>query len=101
MFWGGFITCLFVSLLFFLFSYLIWHKKQLTLIAGFDESSYKGNKDKLAKTTGIFTLLVGILTLILPLGLEFLGSYVGIIFTVIIVIGTFGFIIYINLMNKA
>ncbi len=100
MFWGGFITCLFVSLLLFFFGYLIWYKKNLSLIAGYDEHTYKGDKDKLAKSVGSFCMIIGVLTLILPIGLEFIGSFIGLIYTIIIIAGTIGLIIYINLINK-
>lgn len=101
MFWGGFITCLLVSLLLFLFGYLIAQKKQLSLIAGYDEKSYKGDKEKLAKSVGSFCMLIGVLTVLLPIGLEFIGSFIGIIYTIIVIAGTIGLIIYINLINRA
>lgn len=101
MFWAGFITCLLVSLLMFLFGYLIGQKKQLSLIAGFDEKTYKGDKEKLAKSVGSFCMLIGVLTILLPIGLEFLGSFVGVIYAIIVVVGTIALIIYINLVNKA
>lgn len=93
---GGFITCLFVSLLLFLFSYLIWRKKQLSLISGYKEETFKGDKNKLAKAVGSFLMVNGILTLILPFALEFIGSFTGIIFMIIIILGTTGLIILIN-----
>lgn len=98
MFWGAFITCLLVSFFLFLFGYLIGKKKQLSLIAGFDEKTYKGDKDKLAKSVGSFCMLIGILTILLPLGLEFVGFLTGIIYSIIVVAGTIGLIIYINLI---
>jgi len=97
---GGFIICLFVSLLLFSFSYLIWKKKDLSIIAGYDENTFKGDKDKLAKAAGSFLVVVGLLTLILPFALEFIGSFVGILFGAIIMVGTIGLVIYINSLNK-
>lgn len=97
---GGFLVCLFVSLLLFSFSYLIWKKKDLSIIAGYDENTFKGDKDKLAKAAGSFLLVIGILTLILPFALEFVGSFVGILFGTIIIVGTIGLVIYINSLNK-
>jgi hypothetical protein len=96
MFLGGLITCLLVSFLLFFFSYLIWHKKELSFIAGYNEKTFKGDKNKLAKTVGSFLVATGVLTLILPFGLEFIGSIVGIIFTTIIIAGTIGLVIYIK-----
>ncbi|VDG98072.1 Uncharacterised protein [Lysinibacillus sphaericus] len=40
MFLGGFIACLFVSVFCFLFRYLIWRKKELSLISGYNEKTY-------------------------------------------------------------
>ncbi|MCG7343948.1 DUF3784 domain-containing protein [Sporosarcina sp. ACRSL] len=96
MFWGALITCLFVSILFFFFSYLIWKKREFSFIAGYNEESFKGDKDKLAKAVGLYSLIIGLLTLLLPFGLEFIGTIVGAIFTIIIIVGTIGLIIYIN-----
>lgn len=100
MFLGAFMICLFVSMLCFLFSYIIWKKKDLSLIAGYNEQTFKGDKNKLAKAIGSFLMGIGILTLILPFLMEFIGSVGGMIFTVIIIIGTIGLIIYINGINK-
>ena len=97
---GGFIICLFVSVLLFFFSYLIWKKKDLSFIAGYNENTFKGDKNKLAKATGSFLLVIGIATLILPLALEFIGSFAGILFGTIIIAGTIGLVVYINVINK-
>ena len=51
---GGVIVCLFTSSLLFFFSYMIWKKQQFTLIAGFKEETFKGDKNKLAKAVGGF-----------------------------------------------
>ncbi|WP_432363751.1 DUF3784 domain-containing protein [Sporosarcina sp. UB5] len=96
MFWGALITCLFVSILCFLFSYLIWKKREFSLIAGYNEESFKGDKEKLAKSVGLFLLIIGLLTLLLPFGLEFIGSVAGTLFAIIVIVGTIGLIIYIN-----
>ena len=100
MFWAGFIICLFVSLLLFLFGYLIAQKKQLSLISGYDEKTYKGDKEKLAKSVGTFCMIIGILTILLPIGLQFVSSYIGIVYGIIVIASTIGLIIYINLINK-
>ena len=98
---GGFIVCLFVSLLFFSFGYLIWKKKDLSIIAGYNENTFKGDKNKLAKAAGSFSVVIGLLTLILPFALEFIGSFVGILFGTVIIVGTIGLVIYISSLNKA
>ena len=96
MFLGALITCLFVSILFFIFSFLIWKKRDFSFIAGYNEESFKGDKDKLAKAVGLFLLIIGILTLLLPFGLQFIGSIAGALFTIIVIVGTIGLIVYIN-----
>ncbi|PWA07814.1 hypothetical protein DCC39_16080 [Pueribacillus theae] len=92
-------TCSIVSLLFFLFGYLIWKKKMLFLIAGYDEETFVGDKEKLAKMTGIFSIFIGVITFVLPFGLETIGSISGIVYTVIILISTIIFVIKINMKN--
>jgi Domain of unknown function (DUF3784) len=54
----------------FLFSWLIWKKKKLWLIAGYQESEFKGDKENLAKTMGIFCLTIGVFVIALPFGLH-------------------------------
>lgn len=97
---AGFITCFLVGLLCILMGFLIWKKKQLSLIAGYNEETYKGDKEKLAKTVGLFTVIVGLLTILLPFGLEFVSELLGILFGIIIVIGTIALLIYVNKLNK-
>ena len=48
MFLGGVITCLFVSGICFMFGYLVWKKKDLSFIAGCNEKTCSGDKEKLA-----------------------------------------------------
>ena len=97
---AGFITCFFVSLILFLFSYIIWKKKDLSLIAGYNEQTFKGDKDKLAKAVGSLLLITGILTLLLPFGLEFIGNISGTIFTISIVVAVIILVIYINASKR-
>ncbi len=81
-----------LGLLFIVFGYLISVKKMLVLIAGYREETFTGNKDKLAKIVGIAYVTIGVLTLLLPLGLEYIGSMAGIIYAAIVVIGAASFI---------
>ncbi|MGG0644401.1 DUF3784 domain-containing protein [Sporosarcina gallistercoris] len=96
MFLSGFIACLFVSVFCFLFSFLIWRKKELSLISGYNEKTYSGDKEKLAKGVGILLLETGILTFFLPFGLEFIGSITGALYGVIVVISTIACFVYIK-----
>ncbi len=79
---------------------LVWKKKQLSLIAGYNEETFKGDKEKLAKAVGFFTIITGLLTIILPFGLEFISEMFGLLFGAIIVIGTAALLIYVNKLNK-
>ncbi|MDR4888197.1 DUF3784 domain-containing protein [Fredinandcohnia sp. QZ13] len=97
---AGFITCFFAGLLCILLGFLIWKKKQLSLIAGYNEETYKGDKEKLAKVVGLFTIIVGLLTILLPFGLEFVSELFGLLFGAIITIGSIVLIIYVNKFNK-
>jgi uncharacterized iron-regulated membrane protein len=94
------IICSIVSLFMILMGYLIWAKKKLFLIAGYNEETFVGNKEKLAKTMGIFSISIGILSFILPFALEYIGSFTGFIFAIIIVLGTIITGIYVNMLNK-
>lgn len=97
---GGIITCLFVSVILFLFSFLIWKKKDLSFIAGYNEQTFKGDKNKLANAVGAFLMINAVLTLLLPFALEFIGAIGGIIFAIIMMMGIIGLATYINSINK-
>ena len=100
MFLGGFITCLFVSIICFLFSYLIWKKKELSFISGYNEKTYSGDKDKLAYGVGLLLLGIGVLTLLLPFGLEFIGSIIGTLYGIIVIVSIVTCVVYIKSINK-
>jgi Domain of unknown function (DUF3784) len=100
MFWPALITCLFASLFLFGSTYLIWYKKDLTFIAGYDEKKFKGDKDRLARAYGIFLLASGILTVLIPFGLEFIGSYTGAIFGIWITVGVLVLSFYSQSLNN-
>ena len=100
MFLGVFITCLFVSTICFLFGYLIWKKKQLSLISGYNEKTYSGDKEKLAYGVGLLLTGIGVLTLLLPFGLEFIGSITGNLYGIIVIVSTVACVVYIRSINK-
>lgn len=81
------IACFFTSTLLFLFSYLIWKKRDFTLIAGFNESTFKGDKNKLANAIGFFLMVSGGLILILPIGIRVAGLVTARVFSILIVLG--------------
>ncbi len=80
--------------------FLIWKKKYLSLIAGYNEVTYKGDKEKLAKVVGVFTIIVGLLTMLLPFGLEFASEFFGLLFGAIITIGSIVLVVYVNKLTK-
>ncbi|HDR8244215.1 hypothetical protein CON17_19415 [Bacillus thuringiensis] len=71
------------------------------MLAGYQEETFVGDKNKLVKLSGAFSYIVGVATIILPLGLEKIGDVVGNIYTILIVLGTVVFIIKANRLNKS
>ncbi len=98
---AGFLVCLFVGLFIIFLGYQIHVKKRLFLLAGYQEETFVGDKNKLAKLSGMFSYIVGVSTIILPFGLEKIGDVVGIVYTALVVLGTIVFIIKANLLNKS
>ena len=97
---GGIITCIFVSVILFLFSFVIWKKKDLSFVAGYNEQTFSGDKNKLVSAVGAFLMIIAILTLMLPFALAFIGTIAGMLFTAILIIGMIGLVIYIKSINK-
>jgi len=97
---GGMIACIFVSVILFLFSFMIWKKKDLSFVAGYNEQTFRGDKNKLANAVGAFLMISAVLTLILPFALEFIGAIAGILFAIILITGIIGLVIYIKSINK-
>ncbi|MDW4525428.1 DUF3784 domain-containing protein [Rossellomorea marisflavi] len=100
MLWGAIVGSLFASLFLFGSAYLIWYKKDLTFIAGYDEKKFKGDKVRLARAYGIFCLASGILTVFLPFALEFIGSYAGALFGTWITVGVLVLSFYSKSLNN-
>lgn len=67
--------------------YLVWFKKMLFFIAGYNEATFTGDKEQLAKSTGIIAILAGILVIILPFALYFFGMIAGVVFCALCLIG--------------
>lgn len=55
-----------IGMIFLLFGWLIWKKKLLILFTDYDESTFKGNKNQLAKEMGIFFICYGIAIIFVP-----------------------------------
>ncbi|MGE7692167.1 DUF3784 domain-containing protein [Lysinibacillus sp. NPDC097214] len=53
----------------------IWKKKRLNIIAGYQDSEYKGDKEKLGRIMGIYSIVIGLLILIIPIGIKYLGDW--------------------------
>ncbi len=98
---AGFLICLFIGLLIIFLGYQIHVKKRLFLLAGYQEETFVGDKNKLAKHSGVFSYIVGVATMILPFGLERIGDVAGIVYAILVVLGTIVFIIKANLLNKS
>lgn len=60
------VICTIVGLIIMISGYQIHIKKRLSLIAGYQEETFIGDKNKLAKLCGIFAYVVGIATFLLP-----------------------------------
>ncbi|MFD1777065.1 DUF3784 domain-containing protein [Fredinandcohnia salidurans] len=97
---AGFITCFIVGLLCVFMGFLVWKKKMLSLIAGYNEETFKGDKEKLAKAVGVFTIMIGVLTILLPFGLEFISEWIGLLYGAVTVVGSISLLIYVNKLNQ-
>lgn len=90
-----FILCISIGLLIIYCGYLIMVKKKLHFIAGYQDDQYKGDKEKLAKIFGLYTIGVGIMTMLLPFALEYIGLFTGTIFGVVIAVSAIALSIYV------
>ena len=97
---GGIVTCIFVSVVLSLFSFVIWKKKDLSFVAGYNEQTFSGNPHKLANAVGAFLMISAVLTLILPFALQFIGAIAGILFAIILITGIIGLVLYIKFISK-
>ncbi|MGE7603529.1 DUF3784 domain-containing protein [Peribacillus sp. NPDC097675] len=84
---SAYIWSMVIGLIIVISGCLIWFKKMLFLIAGYNESSFFGNKDKLAKRAGIIIILLGIVTILFPYFQNSLGDTAEVIYPSIIIIG--------------
>ncbi|MGE7837394.1 DUF3784 domain-containing protein [Viridibacillus arvi] len=83
----GLIITTIVGLICIVLGYLVWYKKMLFLIAGYNEATFEGDKEKLAKGTGVVLIISGIVTILFPFSLYWFGNTVGIIYCLILIIG--------------
>lgn len=90
---GGIIITMVVGLICIFLGYLIWFKKMLFLIAGYNDDTFEGDKEKLAKGTGIVLILSGIMTILLPYFLYLFGNTMGIVYCLLIIIGVLAIIL--------
>ncbi|MEI4800852.1 DUF3784 domain-containing protein [Bacillus sp. FJAT-51639] len=97
---GGFITCIVIALIMIIMGYQIHIKKKLWLIAGYQEETFVGDKERLAKVSGVFLYVVGITTFLLPFGLESIGDIVAITYAVLVILGILLVIVWGNIINK-
>lgn len=95
---NGFILTLIVGFILILLGYLIWYKKMLFLIAGYNETTFEGDKEKLAKGTGIVLILLGIVLIVLPYFLYWFGK--TLVYCLLAIIGIAGIIVVIMMKSK-
>lgn len=84
---GIVILCTAVSIVCFFLSYQIWSKEKLTLVVGFNEETFNGDKSKLAKAAGLLMCEIGILIFALPFAIEYIGAMTGPVYALAIVCG--------------
>ncbi len=56
-----------IGIIIIYFGYLIGVKKMLSLIIGYDDNTFYGDKDKYAKRMGLTTIILGLLVITIPL----------------------------------
>ncbi|WP_338473374.1 DUF3784 domain-containing protein (plasmid) [Niallia sp. XMNu-256] len=94
------IISIIVGALFIITGWLIWKKQKRNLIAGYKESEFKGDKDKLSKDMGIYSIIIGVLVLLFPLVIKYLGEWATWVLVGIIVLITILTLFKINFNNK-
>ncbi|XRG79821.1 hypothetical protein V5E38_05745 [Rossellomorea sp. GAMAL-10_SWC] len=84
---------LLAALVIFAFAYMIWKKKMLFLLIGFNEKLFLGDKEKLAKRVGIITTIIGLGTFLLPIFTYIFGqnaiSFYGVFVLLFVTLATF------------
>lgn len=70
----GTITSIVVGLFIMYLGYLIEAKKMLSLIIGYSDNTFYGDKDKYAKRTGLSTIILGIILIAMPLVILVFGE---------------------------
>ncbi|MBS4209900.1 DUF3784 domain-containing protein [Bacillus sp. FJAT-50079] len=70
------IASIIVGIFLIYFGYLIAVKKMLSLIIGFNENTFYGDKNQYAKRSGLSAIILGILVLVMPLVVLVFGEAV-------------------------
>lgn len=83
------------ALIFFVLAYLIWVKKKLSFIAGYEEGAVK-DKDKLARYMGIFLIIFGISIFFIP----FINGKYKLFYSLATIPCTLGFIVFVSIKVK-
>ncbi|MCS3924781.1 DUF3784 domain-containing protein [Methanosalsum natronophilum] len=78
---------LFSGLMLIILGYLIAFKKKMCLISGYNENKVK-NKHGLAKLVGYFTIILGLMTAIMPILIQYIGEHAIWIFSFVIIGGS-------------
>ncbi|WP_067729840.1 DUF3784 domain-containing protein [Oceanobacillus damuensis] len=77
--------------------YLFGKKKMLSLIIGYSDNTFYGDKDKYAKRTGLTAIILGIIVVAMPLVVLILGEgavqifkyIIGIYVVIMIIVGNY------------
>lgn len=86
---------------FFLYVVKYCREGGIEMLAGFLVCLFVGDKNKLAKLSGVFSYIVGVATILLPFGLKKIGDVVGVVYATLIVFGTMVFLMKANMLNKS
>ncbi|WP_083669708.1 DUF3784 domain-containing protein [Viridibacillus sp. FSL H8-0123] len=79
---------------------MIWKKKKLSLIAGFQESDFNGDKEKLAKDIWIFSIFIGVVGIAFPFSIQLIGEWVAWVLTIVIFVSSIFNVIKIYIGNN-
>lgn len=75
-------------------------KEKLSLIAGFQESDFNGDKEKLAKDIWIFSIFIGVVGIAFPFSIQLIGEWVAWVLTIVIFVSSIFNVIKINIGNN-
>lgn len=81
-----YIWTLLIGLIIISYGCLMWKKSALFLVVGYKKSSFNGNKERLAKRTGLIFIILGFATLSIPINIKILGDIAWLLYVLDIII---------------